>query len=98
MSLARHVTPLWLLAVALAIVNSCAADNEPDDAAASDRGPAAADQIEVPDRGLDSTDDLNLEDLLHLPDGIGSHPAVMLVHSSGPFSRDGVHPGQLGLT
>ncbi|MCB9675691.1 MAG: alpha/beta fold hydrolase [Alphaproteobacteria bacterium] len=39
-----------------------------------------------------------LEGTLHLPPGDGRVPAVVLVHGSGPQSRDEKSPGQLGMT
>ena len=40
---------------------------------------------------------LEMKGLLSLPPGQGPHPAVVLVHGSGPLSRDSAVPGQLNL-
>lgn len=40
---------------------------------------------------------LTLRGDLRLPDGSGPHPGVVLVHGSGPVSRDGAVPGQLNM-
>lgn len=47
--------------------------------------------VEFPTAGL------TLEGTLHLPDGIDQAPAVVLVHGSGPNSRDQAVPGQLNM-
>ena len=41
---------------------------------------------------------LNLIGTLRLPNGDPPHPGVTIVHGSGPQSRHGLIPGQLGLT
>ena len=43
-------------------------------------------------------DGLTLAGDLYLPDATGPHPAVVLVHGSGPIDRDATVPGQLGMT
>jgi hypothetical protein len=41
--------------------------------------------------------DLQLEGDLHLPASPGPHPAVVLIHGSGPISRHAALPGQLAM-
>lgn len=43
-------------------------------------------------------DGLTLAGTLRLPQGPGPHPGVVIAHGSGPQSRDGLAPGQLGLS
>ncbi len=44
-----------------------------------------------------SSDGLELEGDLHLPAGPGPHPAVVLIHGSGPISRHAELAGQLAM-
>jgi len=44
------------------------------------------------------TGDLDLVGTLRTPEGDGPFPGVVIVHGSGPLSRDGAVPGELGLT
>ncbi|MCC5947839.1 MAG: alpha/beta fold hydrolase [Nitriliruptoraceae bacterium] len=64
--------------------------------------PGEADAQASDDRpGVDVTidaDGLELQGTLRLPDGAGPHPGVVIAHGSGPSSRRGVFPGQLGMT
>lgn len=53
---------------------------------------AGSEEVEIP------TDDLNLVGTLRTPDGDGPFPGVVIVHGSGPLSREGEVQGQLGLT
>lgn len=55
-------------------------------------GAAAAEDIVIPAEGME------LAGALRMPESAGPAPAVVIVHGSGPLSRDGLLPGQLGLT
>lgn len=52
---------------------------------------ASSKEVKIPAQGL------TLEGVLEMPAGEGPFPAVVLVHGSGPQSRDEVAPGQLGM-
>lgn len=62
---------------------------EPESAAKTPAGQSQA--LRIAAQGL------TLEGTLDLPPGQGPFPALVLVHGSGPQSRDQVVPGQLGI-
>lgn len=53
--------------------------------------PASTQDVKIP------AEKLTLEGVLEMPAGAGPFPAVVLVHGSGPQSKDEVTPGQLGM-
>lgn len=54
-------------------------------------GPPTVEAVRFP------SGDLQLEGDLHLPTTPGPHPAVVLIHGSGPINRQSVLNGQLAL-
>lgn len=90
-------------AIMFVVLGACTGSATPpsDSAAAAAASPPGV-AVEPSERGgveavtFDSAD-LTLEGDLRLPEGDGPHPGIVLVHGSGPNSRDGVVPGQLGV-
>lgn len=84
-----------VLAVALLLAACAGAGGpaaQPDPSAPATSPPAAADeQISFDSDGLTMAGDL------YLPDGPGPHPAVVLVHGSGPVDRHATTPAQLDM-
>jgi uncharacterized protein len=72
------------------ILVGCGDATEPDEATPP---PGAASDEEV----MIAADGLELVGTLRRPDGSHPHPAVVVAHGSGPQSRRGLAPGQLGL-
>lgn len=61
-------------------------------------GPSSEPPTDGDEEVVIATDDLDLVGTLRTPDGDGPFPGVLIIHGSGPLSRDGEVPGQLGLT
>jgi alpha-beta hydrolase superfamily lysophospholipase len=91
----RATSLVWL--VALLLLSGCAeAGDDPGDPTAE--AGAAADGQERDEEVRVPVDGLDLVGTLRLPDGEGPHPGIVIAHGSGPQSRRGMAPGQLGLT
>lgn len=63
-----------------------------ESATETDESTAGGEEVVIP------TEDLDLVGTLRTPEGDGPFPGVVIVHGSGPISRDGEVQGQLGLT
>ena len=83
----------WCLRIVVAsLALSGCADRVTSDDRRLDGAHAATEEVSIP------TDGLELEGTLRLPSGDPPYPGLVIVHGSGPQSRDGLLPGQLGLT
>lgn len=79
----RHLRTLGLATAILAVAGCSGAEPEP----------AARQTTEV----TVAADGVDLAGTLRLPDAPGPHSGVVIAHGSGPQSRRGLAPGQLGL-
>lgn len=89
-------------AIMFLLLGACTGSaTQADDAASASTRPSDV-SVEPSDAGdveavaFDS-EDLRLQGDLRIPEGDGPHPGIVLVHGSGPNSRDGVVPGQLAV-
>lgn len=93
---ARTVRWLAAAAVALAVLPGCATTDSQGGPSPSGAGESVvgsrAEDVTIPAEGVE------LVGTLRLPDAQGPAPTVVIVHGSGPVNRDGMLPGQLGLT
>jgi alpha-beta hydrolase superfamily lysophospholipase len=90
----RATSLLWLL---LLLLSGCAEAGD-DPGGSTEEAGAAADGQERDEEVRVPVDGLDLVGTLRLPDGEGPHPGIVITHGSGPQSRRGMAPGQLGLT
>lgn len=65
---------------------------EASDGATDEATPVGSEEVTIP------AGDMELKGTLRLPEAEPPYRAVVIVHGSGPLSRDGIVPGQLGLT
>jgi alpha-beta hydrolase superfamily lysophospholipase len=85
----RTTSLVWLLPMLLLVGGCAEAGNDPDESAeVGERD----EEVSVP------VDGLELVGTLRLPAGTAPHPGIVIAHGSGPQSRRGMAPGQLGLT
>ena len=94
------VALLPVLAVLLVLLTACAgADEDAEETPTAAEQPTQAEaeveaevEVTIPAAGVE------LEGTLWLPDADGPSTGVVIAHGSGPLSRRGELPGQLGLT
>lgn len=86
-----------LLALAGCSGDGTAASEEAGDAADDPDGAETSEVPQDPEVTV-AVDGLELRGTLRLPDGVGPHTGIVIAHGSGPSSRRGESPGQLGLT